>query len=244
MRVNSRIVSSIVALLIFTAIVIVVMISFSGSEDIIYEIYLLSKTVKAPDESILMTVEIEYPQIISGSSKTMIEKFNMEFYNRARTDYDDIIDTFVDSMLEEFAVEGSVPFTPFTFSTSVEMTYSKNDIISVLYTDFQYAGGAHPNSWQYAYTYNIKNGDLLKPQDIMGITYNEIFVQVRQLFVEDIHNNQIREQTALRVIDEEYDAIKYYLDETGLVFYFDPYEIASYADGRRSVTVPFEVNVK
>ena len=240
MCVNEKIKSIVVMLFVLTVTIIIP--SCGGSKEITYEMKSLSQVIKAGDDTVVMDLTVNYPELSGGSDKSTIEKLNMEFYYIARIEYDKTAADFSSEALESYDT-GYVPM-PYEFSTTVAVMYLKNDIISLLYTQYAYLGGAHPSTYQISYIYNTKSGELLQPQDIMGGTFDEVIAQVKQLFIDDVNNHPDDYfENAIEMINELDDAvIRYYLDDTGLVFYINTYEIAPYSSGIRSVKIPFEVN--
>ena len=237
MRLNKKSKLITITLLLLTAIII--MPSCGGSKEITYEMKSLSQVVIANDDTVVLDVMIYYPEITGGLSKSVTEKLNMEFYGIAERD--SMASDFSDEALEAYD-EGYVQM-PYEFSTTVAVEYLKNDIISLVYNQYVYLGGAHPSTYESSYTYNTKNGELLQPQDIMGGTHDEIIAQVKQLFIDDVNNYPDDYfDDSIEMINEVSDeAIGYYLNDTGLVFYMNHYEIAPYSSGIRSVMIPFEV---
>jgi Protein of unknown function (DUF3298). len=241
MRVNEKMKSAVLTVLIIALIAI--MSSCGEAKELTYEMKSLSQTVIAPDDTVLMNITVYYPEITDGVSKSVMEKLNMEFYSIAKTEYDRISVEYVKPILEEYADMGMIMYGPYEFSMNFNVTYGKNSIVSLLYDYYVYLGGAHPSTYQHSKTYSIKTGDLLQPQDIMGGTYDEIITQVKQLFIDDVKNYPDDYfDESLEMINSADEVIEYYLNVTGLTFYVNPYEIAPYSSGIRSVTIPFEVN--
>ena len=220
-------------------LMIFVICSCSESTGITFEPESLSMNVSAPDDTVVMTLTVSYPKLTGGVKKSVMEKMNMEFYNIANSEYNELKTTYSDEALELY--NDGFPYMPYEFDTSFVIHYAKNDILSILYTHYLYTGGVHPYTYQTSQTYNTKTGELLQPDDITGDAFDPTGM-AKQLFINDINDNPDDYfENSIELLDEAFDGTQYFLDDVGLNFYINPYGIASYASGIRFVTVPYEV---
>ena len=120
-----------------------------------------------------------------------------------------------------------------------EVTYDKNNIISIVMTKYEFTGGAHGMTYLDAYNYNLLTGDRLILKDMFkqGVNYEEI---VNNFIMEEINNNPeiyLKGDDAFKGISENQD---FYIDEDGIVIYFGLYEIAPYYVGIPKFKLKFD----
>lgn len=125
---------------------------------------------------------------------------------------------------------------------SYVITYNKNGLLCVLYEGYLYTGGAHGTPYRNAYTYDLSNGKVLGPCDILHESKKQIKEKIVAEFKKKVQENKDWYwPEALQIVkDTEFSKIAYYVTDEGVVFYFDPYVLAPYAGGFIEVIVPFK----
>ena len=111
-----------------------------------------------------------------------------------------------------------------------EVTYDKDNIISIVMTKYEFTGGAHGMTYLDAYNYNLLTGDILILKDMfkLGVNYEEI---INNFIASEINNNPesyFKGDEGFKGITENQS---FYIDEDGIVIYFGLYEIAPYYVG-------------
>jgi len=123
-----------------------------------------------------------------------------------------------------------------------QIVYNRKDMISfVVYKDCYY-GGAHGAHTYINRTIDLKTG--------LQISENEIFVDdyqddLAKIIVDEIAlSNQVNvselENIGFFNVDEIYPNKNFYVDETGITYIFNEYEIAAYVVGPVSAAIPYE----
>ncbi len=126
--------------------------------------------------------------------------------------------------------------------TRVDTVHSSAKALTVKVETYAYTGGAHPNSGLSFYTFDRKTGRMLTLDDMVEDT-TALIGLVEQAF---------RQQQKIKP-DANLEEEGYFLHEghfflpdnvgttrNGLIFYYNPYEIAAYAVGPVQVTIPYE----
>ena len=120
-----------------------------------------------------------------------------------------------------------------------EVTYDRNNIMSIAITKYQFTGGAHGMTYLDTYNYNLLNGDRLTLENMFkpGVDYKEI---VNKFITEEINDNSEEYFKG----DERFKGIgenqPFYIDEDGIVVYFGLYEIAPYYVGMPKFKLKFD----
>ncbi len=138
----------------------------------------------------------------------------------------------------------------YAYSNYQTMDVPRHDssIVSLVCTSSVYSGGAHPSTVQMAYNLDLRQGVQLILEDVI---YEESVQQLYQMVMEKVEQRfspygevyglyedyaQVLVQTLLSYGDM---TAYWYLSDTGLVLYYNQYELAPYAAGIIQVELPY-----
>lgn len=141
------------------------------------------------------------------------------------------------------AREDGFPFHTHHYDSAAEVYYNGSNLLSVLQTDYEYTGGAHPMQYRSAATFDITTGEKLSLADIMGGSMEEALERVYDLVLAQIEerkgsddfyfNESYRED-----LREYYGEEDFYLTGDGIVFYYQIYALAPYVAGFPEFKMP------
>ena len=120
-----------------------------------------------------------------------------------------------------------------------EVTYHRNNIISIVITKYEFTGGAHGMTYLQTYNYNLLNGSKLTLKDMFksGLDYEKI---LNNFILQEIS----KEPELYFKGDEGFKGISknqsFYIDNDGIVIYFGLYEIAPYYVGIPKFKLKFD----
>ena len=126
--------------------------------------------------------------------------------------------------------------------TQADTTYASDDVLTVSLETYAYTGGAHPNSNLAFYMFDRETGRTLSLTDLVSDTTALLNV-VEQTFRQQ---QELLPQTNLEERGYFLRNGRFFLpanigmSRRGLIFYYNPYEIAAYAFGPIEVTVPYD----
>ncbi len=181
-------------------------------------------------------IDVEYPELIGANSA----KFNLSAKTTAMAD----VASFRKDMSGVSAAD--LKMTPPDMNNYLDVSYSvewaNDEIISLQFTNSSFTGGVHPNYYSKTLNYDLKNDRELKLTDVF--LPNAKYLK----FVSDYSIAQIKtklgEYGDLETINsgagakaENYQ--NWNLTKKGLEFTFDPYQVASYAEGQQFVIIPY-----
>lgn len=155
----------------------------------------------------------------------------------------------LDAMFEEFAAEERAfreEFPEFEMSWSVERTvsipFADGRVVSLLLDEYSYLGGAHPNTMQLYRSYDLRTGE--------PVSLNAIFSPAALAELERLAEAAFRRARGVppgASLEEEgfwFEGGQFSLNDNwaivdgGLLFYYNSYEVASYAAGPTEVRLP------
>lgn len=198
-------------------------------------------------KKIILLAEYYYPQIENVDQLDTVDMINQDISKRAETQFTQVftegstyVKDFYDHQIKE---NGDLSSLPFVADQMYEVTHNDNYIISVKVTSFTDFGGAHPNTVQSSYTYDIRTGLKLAAEDILDMTNQEVKDLVSQSFYTlvleqpDAFFEDAKDTLTKQIFD--YD---FYIQDGNIVFYINPYIIAPYVAGVQEISILLKDN--
>jgi len=119
-----------------------------------------------------------------------------------------------------------------------EVTHRSPEIISVAITSYMDTGGAHGNSRVQFFNFNSQTGEELSINDLVG-NMEGLSEVIKKKLITEIKTGPDNMENLFFGKDFELPETLGYSDK-GLIVLYNPYEIASYAQGIIEFTIPFE----
>ncbi|WP_223067229.1 DUF3298 and DUF4163 domain-containing protein [Paenibacillus caui] len=210
----------------------------------------MKKAVAIAISLILLMVMVAPPHIVESASaaiKTKVYTYKGQQYiqisggNKTATDK-------INKILKTHAVKAAVSNNEAKktdktgyFKTTASTKFNNGKILSVVYSDYLYAGGAHGMLASVSYNFDVNSGKQIKLQDIVAKEY-------QQFNLENALSAELAKKYAAgeNVYPDSASTFKfninqsfYYYDK-GIVYRFEPYEVAPYSEGFVDIKVPFE----
>lgn len=115
-----------------------------------------------------------------------------------------------------------------------------HDVLSVLFVNFFYLGGAHPGSYYWSLNFDFTTGQELGLGDLF-VPGSDYLDRIAVYCIEQLNEKldfDIWEEGAAPVVDNYLD---WTLSPQGLMIIFDEYQVAPYAAGPQQVIVPYAI---
>ena len=127
---------------------------------------------------------------------------------------------------------------------TVSVPRADNAVVSLVLSTYTYTGGVHGNYYDRGYVYDARTGELLTLEKLSD-DLDSFSAFVRDYLLDLAANDET--YASLANIEDQSAALtallregSWYFDKNGLVIFSDVYELASYAEGIISFTVPYE----
>ena len=157
--------------------------------------------------------------------------------------------TNLDTYAREYlSMYGSESF--YSFSNYQQLGAARHDerVVSLISLSSLYSGGTHPNSVQVAYNLDIENRRILRLEDIItesgaGELAELVLEKVDEKFAPiDGGNGLFDDYAATIETSMTYGNMTayWYLNDVGLVIFYNQYELGPYAAGIIKVVLPYE----
>lgn len=193
------------------------------------------KEIKSENE--IIKIHLKIPVVSGIGDATIQNKINNTFLNDA---------LIFKSSMEKQAAEsydsvkmGDLEYNAYGAYTTYTVKYNKNDILSITVMYYQYTGGAHGQSTQAGYNFDLKTGRLLQLSDLFqqGFNYKKIIDKIILNYMEAHKGMYFSEAiNSFQGIDGMHP---YYIQDGNLVVFFSEDEIAPHAAGIQEFRIPY-----
>ena len=111
-----------------------------------------------------------------------------------------------------------------------KITYNKDNILSIPITTYNFTGGAHGMSYLKSFNYDLITGEILSLKDMFkdNIDYKKIVNDYINSEIEKNKDNYFSGKDGFNGISDNQE---FYIDNNGIVVYFQLYDIAPYYVG-------------
>lgn len=145
---------------------------------------------------------------------------------------------------DELYLDEDLAYAPtvFSFESNISPVYYwDGTYLSFVQQNAEYTGGAHSMPYWNGYTFNLQTGEMLALADIISDDEARVKELVTQYFEKYYREDPLMYWENADDMVFEYITLdsSFYLNEKGIVFYFAPYELASYAAGFQQIEVPY-----
>lgn len=196
-------------------------------------------TIKMSADNDYIKVNLQYPQI-SGLSDSAAEKSINDIFRQAAVK---AVDEGLQNSYDVMQVHQRYPDSPAQSETYFDyrLKYNQNGLLSVNLLDYQFAGGAHGQTTETSYTFDLSTGKALALSDLMNrdSDYKNLINSAVKIQIDQ----RIASGNLSQIVGSEFSTIgdsqDYFLSNNGLVIYFQQYEHFPYAAGIQEFSIGY-----
>ncbi len=196
-----------------------------------------------------------HPEILKELQKQFISSYFGDYYDEMSPEeavaaytedylknYQSLEDDFKDELSHEDGSSVSAWFSYYETSSN-DVTYNKNGLLSYSVAFEGYTGGAHGAHSFTNHVLNLETGQAVTEEDIFVEDYQD---KLAEILVDHIATaNEVKDPKELEnigffSIDEIYPNGNFLVDDSGLTYDFNEYEIAAYVVGNTKVKLPWK----
>jgi hypothetical protein len=247
--------------LLFSASLLLILVNSCTKQEMEMKNYSYANTFHLTPDTTLgglsISIEAELPvnfsnkEILKSIQQQIVGKMFGEIYTNLPVD--SIIPSYVSRLYNDYKISYGTDLEKYKdlkgpmLSNEIQVEavsmFLDDKILSYSYERYAYMGGAHGNSNRYFYNFDLKNGHILHESDIFIDNYKAPLTElIKQRIVED--NAEIESVADLTEFDFWESEIRpngnFYISDEGIVYVFNPYEIAPYSTGQTEVTLPYD----
>lgn len=128
-------------------------------------------------------------------------------------------------------------YLPFETTEKLYVRRADTHAVSLLNEGYYYGGGAHGFSYFETANFDTETGKALELTDV--VTDVNAIPELLTAQIEKFEDMDQLYADIGEIFDTEYETLKWTLDYHGITFYFEPYQLASYAYGPVIATITF-----
>lgn len=196
-------------------------------------------------------IQLEYIEVFYSENKAVEEIINMRIIDEllkpiSNEENNESFEAMMTGFLDEynnFKKEFPNSAQHWKLERIATELYKGGNIFCIELFEYVYLGGAHPNSYRNYINFNLTNGNDLELSDILVQDYSDkLNVIGEEIFRE---TNEMGPTEDLTEAGFWFDNNKFSLnnnftiDDYGLTFYYNNYEITAYAFGPTELFIPY-----
>ncbi|HEU5047426.1 MAG TPA: DUF3298 and DUF4163 domain-containing protein [Rickettsiales bacterium] len=140
------------------------------------------------------------------------------------------------------AVDAKSSADNFSVTHNYEVTFNSPHFLGLRFTDWAYEGGAHGNGTVEGMIIDLDSGKVLSPADIFDnkriADVNRVIYNALAPKADGIFRDEIESRKDAFIKDGKCQGCTLVLDKNGVEVVFQAYEVAPFADGNPTVTIP------
>lgn len=193
----------------------------------------------------VLEVDVAYPTISIPDREDVSEKINSVIKSEVETfwNFENQNASYAREDYEMAADDTNYSFEPYTGSFSYTVKRCDTQIISIVFSQYDYTGGAHGNPWQYGVTFDAATGNRLQLEglsDDYTAFYDVLLTDLNHQAMLPAYQDYIFSDFATDVETALLkDSAAWYLDSSGITFISNPYVLGSYAAGTFEFNIPY-----
>ncbi len=217
-------------------------LSFYATEQVVEfasGLRVVTKEINEADKNKKYTIDAKYPEL-TGAANPNAEKFNQEVRSLVTKE----VQGFKKDAQEMSEEDMPDTETGSYLDLGYDLTLAKDELVSVAFGVSTYSrGAAHPNHYTVVFNYDLRSGTKLKLSDLFnpGSGYLQ---NISRYSIDDLKRQAGKDgydeewfETGAGAKEENYE--NWNISKKGLAITFDPYQVASYAEGPKNVVVPY-----
>lgn len=200
--------------------------------------------VKYDNKEILKKVQQQFVSSYFGDSYETLspEEATAKYTEDYLNSYKELTDEYKAELAKADDTPVGAWFSYYEMSSD-DIAYNQNNIISYTVNFENYTGGAHGAHSFTNHVINLKTGNLITEEDIFVDGYQEDLAQIlvdriaKQNSLDDVKE---LENIGFFSIDEIFPNGNFLIDDNGITYTYNEYEIAAYVVGATNVHLPYE----
>ena len=171
------------------------------------------------------------------------DKIILDFLNRIDSTTESANSTMD---MAQNAYTGNGNWTPYLYHIAYSPTRIDHEVLSLFGNNVVFSGAGHPERTCVSASYDLLTGDVLtlasiKQKDATPEQFSNLVLEgLSEMAEGDYLYDNYKKTVAQRFTQDASQDEAWYFTQTGLCFYFAPYEIAPYSSGVVTVEIPYE----
>lgn len=194
---------------------------------------------------LILGYTIKYPKFVSSTFNALAHKLNTLYRTKAvMYEKSNVMNLYQMAMVDyEYSVANNYPIRQYEAFVTYTVPYNQNCTLSLYFDQYEYTGGAHGITIRSSDNWDLQKSRRMELEDFFPNRDN-VKEFITQSVIDQI-KSEIATEDAMyfedyeKLVKDTFKANNFYLTEDGLVIYFQHYDIAPYAAGIRTFTIPY-----
>jgi hypothetical protein len=225
----------------------------SGKPDTVcYEVRTIGSTYGGcqPGDDGCTYTSLQYPLITKAptvASRDSINSFVLKYLLSSYNEEQESLDRVVGKFIEDYDnLKRDMPeyLHGWYYHVTVTIVYNTSEILSLDLSRDSYTGGAHGSHHTEYANFNLKTGQRIKLEHILVEDYQQALNAIAERIFRHIHDIEPEERLEDAGFWFEGDNFRltdnFSINESGLTFFYNEYEIAPYYKGPTVLTLTYE----
>lgn len=209
---------------------------------------IISKNIKkdfSNDSTVLLTLDMSYPEVILNENKLAQERINRRYQLFAKNFYTYVSMTLVKNAQQEYEYSTANGYPFRQYSAVMKYTVTLNDLchLSTYFDRYEYTGGAHGNTIRSSDNWDMQTGKRLEMADLFkpGTDYSAAVIEemIKIAEIEYANNEYLYFDNYKELISKNFDPKNFNMTPNTLSVYFQQYAIAPYSSGIIVFELPY-----
>jgi len=198
------------------------------------------------------TIKIDYIQIDYSENQLVQDSINAQIINellqpigieKNNASFELLMQNFIDEY-KNFKNEFPDSYQQWEFERKVTDRYIDKNILSCEFREYSNLGGAHPNSFLTFTNFNLNSAEIINLPDILIDDFLDELNNIAELIFrkeKELADDINLTEAGFWFEDEKFSVNNNFtIDEKGLTFYYNNYEIIAYAYGPTELFIPYK----
>lgn len=199
--------------------------------------------------------DIKYVDLRDSIAKILIQRVTLKPISEyTKEAFQQVADDYVEEQLQDYKLDiqqaHDLHFDLHSlsvFNKQVDvcdsLVYNDKNIVSILYITQEYSGGVHSNEYVTMFNYDMAHKCMITPSSLFkdpndpglkALLLNKLMATFDVSSPSELEYAGVYSYEALEV------SRNFYFSNTGITFYYNPYELAAYAVGAIEISVTYE----
>jgi len=196
-------------------------------------------------------IKLVYPEIKEAVNTGILDALNSYVKNQILTAIFEegrykqpefLVNAFIKEY-DDYVKDATEASRIWTLERKVDVVFITDRIACFRFFETSFLGGAHPNSNYFFTVYDLATGGKLKAKDVFVEEYKEKLTAIAEKKFREIRG--LKGNDSLNSAGFQFPGGKFALNDNfgflkeGIVFFYNPYEIAPYAAGETNLIIPY-----
>ena len=188
------------------------------------------------EDTLILKYHIEYPSIMNNEAfNNYNKKLAIEIKNRIEDElYNEAVETY------KYNKENGYPIMVYEVYRKIYITMNRDNLVSLYIDEYTFTGGAHGSTIRTSQNWNLYQNCMIPLEKFFPNNPYFMIDILKEINRQIANDSEIYFENSCNLVLEAFNPKNYYLTPSGIVIYFQQYDIAPYSSGIREFLINFQ----